>query len=107
VDVPTVGRVADGKLHEGEQRDAQVSELLEKSVEARLVGDGTAEDGRAVVRSGDLQPVEPGGPTGPEVPLDSDLVLRDARLSGLRRGLVGGHSSTVRIDLVSAHHINW
>ena len=39
-----------------------------------LVGDRAADDGGAVALVGEAQPVEPGGPSGVEMPLEADLV---------------------------------
>src|SRR5712692_4615864 len=39
-----------------------------------LVDDGASEDGCAVALVGEAHPVEPGGPSGGEVPLEADFV---------------------------------
>src|SRR5437016_2702577 len=39
-----------------------------------LVDDGASEDGCAVALVGEAHPVEPGGPSGSEVPLQADFV---------------------------------
>ena len=79
-------------LRERHQRKTAVAQLLEQAVQRRLVDDRAAEDGCAVVLVPERQSVEPTSPSGPEVSLDSDLVL---------------HRSTVRSDLVSRPHIMW
>ena len=79
-------------LRERHQRKADVAQLLEQAVQCRLVDDWAVEDGRAVRLVPDRQSVEPGRPSGPEMSLDSDLVL---------------HEGTVRTDLVSTPHHMW
>ena len=51
-----------------------VAHLLEQAVQRGLVGDRAVDDGGAVALVGEGQPVEPGGPSGVEVPLEADLV---------------------------------
>lgn len=97
-----------------EQVDAEVAQLLEQAVQRGLVDDGPADDGGAVVPSGEGHPVEPGRPVLSEVPADADLVPREAPVSGVRLpggrlggAVVGAHEVNVRSDLVSAHHTMW
>ena len=57
-----------------DQGQAQVARLLQQAVQGCLVGYLAMDDGGAVAAVGDGQPVEPGRPTGIEVPLEADLV---------------------------------
>src|SRR4051812_34064668 len=59
---------------DGDQGQAQVARFLEQPVQRGLVGYGATDDGGAVAVAGDGQPVEPGGPPGIEVALETDLV---------------------------------
>ena len=61
-------------LGDGDQRQAQVADLLEQAVQRGLVDDRTAEHGRAVVGVGEGEAVEPGGPPAVEMPGEPDLV---------------------------------
>ena len=57
-----------------DQRNARVPHFLEQAMERSLVGYRAMDDGRAVAVVGEAQPVEPGGPSGIEMPLEADLV---------------------------------
>jgi hypothetical protein len=63
-----------------EQREADIAERAEQSVERRLVDDGTFDEGGAVGQGGEGHPVESGRPAGAEVPLEADLVPAGAHL---------------------------
>jgi hypothetical protein len=56
-----------------DQRQAEVLDFVEQSIQRGLVDDLAMDDGGAVglVREG--QPVKPGGPPGIEVPFDADF----------------------------------
>src|SRR5215471_14550447 len=66
--------MAGGEVIDRDQGQAQVAYFLEQSMQRRLVGYRAVDDGGAVAAVGEGQPVEPGGPTSVEVPLDADLV---------------------------------
>ena len=60
---------------DGDQRQAEVADLLEQAVQRGLVDDRAVEDGGAVGLVAEAQPVEPGGPAVVEVAREADLVL--------------------------------
>ena len=87
-------------------------------MERRLVGDRAVDDGGAVALVGEAQPVEPGGPSGIEVPLEADLVAsglvsigvaRSAHLLLSAGGAVrcAGVITKLGADVVSGHHHMW
>src|SRR5947208_13095108 len=78
------GRVV-GERGERDQRDAEVAQLVEQAVQRCLVGHGAGDDGGAVVVGGEAQSVEPSRPSGPEMSLDADLVLRNVGVISGRR----------------------
>src|SRR5690349_9855528 len=78
-------------LHDRDQWQAQIADLLEQAMERGLIGDRAAKDGRSIALMGEAQPVEPGGPSGLEAALEADLVssglLRtDSRCGWLTHG---------------------
>ena len=73
VEVGSTG-VAGVGLGDRQQREPEVAELVQQSVQRGLVGDRAAEDGGAVVGVGEVEVVEPGGPAVVEPALDADLV---------------------------------
>ena len=84
--------------------------LAPLGIRLTLVDHGASEDGGAVVLGDEAEPVEPRCPTGGEMSLDADFVLRDARVATGRSvvgAVVRGHRWTVRTNRVSAHHHMW
>ena len=57
-----------------DQWQADVAHFLEQAMQCGLVGDRAGDEGGAVVLVGEAQSVEPGGPSGVEVPLEADFV---------------------------------
>src|SRR5690606_14884377 len=106
-----IGGVGCGCGREGDQRDAEVAELLEQSVQCRLVDDRAADDGGAVRGAGQVEAVEPRRPAGCQVAADRDLVVLDVAVrragGGVVAAVVFGHVGNVRIDVVTPPHIMW
>ena len=65
----------------GQQREAKVANLGQHTVEFRLVGDYTADDGHTVRFIGNLHAVEPRGPALVEAGFDANLVLHVMQLT--------------------------
>ena len=61
-------------LSDRDQGQAYVAHFLEQAMKSGLVEDRARDDGGAVAFVGEAQPVEPGGPSGVEVPLEADFI---------------------------------
>src|SRR5690242_13587216 len=59
---------------DGQQQQPEVAELVQQSVQRRLVGDEPTQNGGAVVGVDELEVVEPARPAVVEPALDADLV---------------------------------
>src|SRR5919199_6603413 len=57
-----------------DQWDTQIADFAQQAMQCGLVDHRALNKGGAITLVGEAQPVEPGGPSGIEVPLDSDLV---------------------------------
>src|SRR5690349_12341339 len=62
------------ELSQGQQGDSDVAELVQEPVQGGLVGDGSVQDGGAVLERCEGHAVEAVGPVGAEVSLEADLV---------------------------------
>ena len=95
------------------KRSAATPSLFEKTARAVVftsledmaarVDDPALDEGVAVALPGEGQPVEPGGPSGIEVPLEPDLVLPGVGMPALRC-LCFAHEPKLGADVVSRHH---
>jgi hypothetical protein len=90
----------------GDERQPGVADLLEQPVQCGLVDYRTPDEGDAVPLTGEGHPVEPGGPSRIEVPLEADLVL-----PGFIRQPLGwvrfSHGLKLGAEVVSRDHQMW
>ena len=99
--------VVGADVGDGNQRQAQVADLLEQAMQGGLVGHRATDQRGAVGFVGEAQSVKPGSPAGAEVSLDPELV--DAGLK-IASGLIAhGPPSARKLegDVMSAHHHMW
>src|SRR5215208_800725 len=103
-------------LVDREQRQAEVAQRAEQSVQRRLVDDGALDEGGAVGPGRERHPVEPGRPAGAEVALEPDLVpatvvpTAGRRVAHRSSSLPAGgfrDDGNVGADVVSGDHHIW
>jgi len=82
----------------GDQRHAEIANFAKHAVQRCLVHNRATEQRGPVAFPREAQPIEPVGPTGVEVPFESDFVAPS---------FVGLHVSKVGSDVVSAPHHMW
>jgi hypothetical protein len=78
-------------LRDRDQGQTQIAHLAQQAMQRGLVDARTANDGCAIALLGKAQSVEPGGPSGLEVPLEADFVLADLTIS-IRRCVCVTHA---------------
>src|SRR5690242_411683 len=68
-------------LRDRDQGQTQIADLSQQPMQRGLVDHRTANHGCAIALPGEAKYVEPGGPSGPEVPLETDFVLSETTTS--------------------------
>ena len=102
------GRVGLGRsdLHGRDQRQTDVANLLEETVQGRLVRHMAVDESGAAALVGEAESVEPRSPMSIEMPLEADLVL-SGLVTTARRCVRLVHGLTVGADVVSGDHHKW
>jgi hypothetical protein len=102
-----VGRLIGVDLGDRDQREAGVADFLEQAVQGGLVGHRAEDERGAVGFVGEAQSVEPGDPSGAEVPLDANLVRSGLVMA--ERLIAHGPPSARKLEgkVMSGHHHMW
>jgi hypothetical protein len=85
-------------LSDRDQWQAYVAHFLEQAVQGGLVGYGAMDESGAIAFAGEAQSVEPGGPSGIEVPLEADFVPSRVVMAAGRYFAHGAPSAVACLD---------
>ena len=84
-----------------QQWEAQVAHFRQQAVQRGLVSHGAMDQGGTRTLVGEAQPVEPGGPSRIEVPLEANLI---AFSNSNSTSFVTCHAPKVEAEVMSGHH---